>query len=114
MIHPTRGIYCNRTLNLHGLGAIGYDMDYTLIHYQMEVWEEHAYSYLREALAKVGLPVENLEFDPSLVTRGLIIDLELGNVVKANRFGYVKAACHGETFLGYDELRRTYSRTRID
>lgn len=114
MIHPTRGIYCNRTLNLHGLGAIGYDMDYTLIHYQMEVWEEHAYGYLREALLKMGWPVGDLQFDPTLVTRGLIIDLALGNVVKANRFGYVKAARHGQRFLSYDELRSTYARTRID
>ncbi|HEX8298081.1 MAG TPA: 5'-nucleotidase domain-containing protein, partial [Rubricoccaceae bacterium] len=28
--HP-RGLFCNRTLNLRNIGAIGYDMDYTLV-----------------------------------------------------------------------------------
>jgi hypothetical protein len=36
---PGRGLYCNRTLNLRALRAIGYDMDYTLVHYQVEAWE---------------------------------------------------------------------------
>ncbi|MEF8865101.1 MAG: 5'-nucleotidase domain-containing protein, partial [Salinibacter sp.] len=31
----SRGLFCNRTLNLRGIQAIGYDMDYTLIHYHM-------------------------------------------------------------------------------
>jgi 5'-nucleotidase len=30
-----RGIFCNRTLNLRSLGAIGYDLDYTLVHYHV-------------------------------------------------------------------------------
>ncbi|MEF8940542.1 MAG: 5'-nucleotidase domain-containing protein, partial [Salinivenus sp.] len=34
-IDAARGLFCNRTLNLRGIQAIGYDMDYTLIHYHM-------------------------------------------------------------------------------
>lgn len=34
---PERGIFCNRTLNMRSIRAIGYDMDYTLIHYHSEV-----------------------------------------------------------------------------
>ena len=30
-----RGIFCNRTLNLNAIRAIGYDLDYTLVHYRM-------------------------------------------------------------------------------
>ncbi len=37
-----RGVYCNRTLNLRSIRAIGYDMDYTLIHYHVEEWERRA------------------------------------------------------------------------
>ena len=42
---PRRGIYCSRTLNLHAIQAIGYDMDYTLIHYHVQEWERLAYTY---------------------------------------------------------------------
>jgi len=109
-----RGIFCNRTLNLRGIRAIGYDMDYTLIHYVTEAWEQRAYEHLRDRLAAAGLPVGDLAFDPTFVIRGLILDLELGNVVKANRFGYVKRAFHGTALLDYETQRKTYARTIID
>lgn len=37
----------------------------------------------------MGCPTEGLRFDRSLVIRGLIMDTELGNLVKADRFGWV-------------------------
>ena len=57
-----RGIFCNRTLNLRSIQAIGYDMDYTLIHYNVEEWERRSYAYLKEKLALQGWPVDRLEF----------------------------------------------------
>ncbi|NNE36618.1 MAG: hypothetical protein HKN13_15400, partial [Rhodothermales bacterium] len=92
-------LFCNRTLNLRRIRAIGYDMDYTLVHYHMKAWEERTYSYIKEKLESTGWPVATLTFDPNLVMRGLIIDTELGNVVKADRFGYVKYAFHGSSAM---------------
>ena len=109
-----REIFCNRTLNLRGIKAIGYDMDYTLIHYHVEAWERRAYEYLRETLAAQGWPVGHLEFDPGFVIRGLMIDTTLGNIVKADRFGYIKRACHGTAFMEFDAQRVTYARTLVD
>ncbi len=109
-----REVFCNRTLNLRAIRAIGYDMDYTLVHYHVETWERRAYEFVRQRLVDVRWPVAALQFDPSLVARGLIIDTELGNVVKANRFGYVKRAFHGTRPLDFDEQRRVYSRTVVD
>jgi HAD superfamily 5'-nucleotidase-like hydrolase len=109
-----RGIFCNRTLNLRSIRAIGYDMDYTLVHYVTEAWEHEAYEHLRRRLGALGWPVEGLSFDPSFVIRGLVLDVALGNVVKANRFGYVKHAFHGTRPLDYDEQRRVYGRTIVD
>lgn len=111
---PGRGIYCNRTLNLRSIKAIGYDMDYTLIHYRDDAWEQRAYEHLRRGLAERGWPVADLTYDPGFIMRGLILDAELGNVVKANRFGYIKQAHHGTRPLSFDELRTTYSRTIVD
>jgi HAD superfamily 5'-nucleotidase-like hydrolase len=107
-------IFCNRTLNLRAIGAVGYDLDYTLVHYRVEEWERRAYEHLRAALVELGWPVAGLQFDPRLMIRGLVLDLELGNVVKADRFGYVKRACHGTRLLEFDEQRRLYAQTLVD
>lgn len=109
-----RRIFCNRTLNFRGIRAVGFDMDYTLIHYDADAWERHAYDHVRTRLASLGWPVEDLEFDPNMVALGLILDLEHGNVVKANRFGYVKRAMHGTRMLPFTEQRDLYARDRVD
>jgi HAD superfamily 5'-nucleotidase-like hydrolase len=113
-IPPGRRIYCNRTLNLRSIGAIGYDMDYTLVHYRFEAWERRAYEHIRRLLADEGWPVADLDFDPDLMTRGLIVDTELGNIVKANRFGYVMRASHGTTPMSFESQRAAYLHLPID
>ncbi len=112
--HTSRGLFCNRTLNMRSLKAIGYDMDYTLIHYHVAEWESCAFSYLKERLLDGNWPVRDLTFDPEMAIQGLIIDLERGNIVKANRFGYIKRAYHGTRPIGYDTLRRIYTQTLVD
>jgi len=114
LVPPERGVFSNRTLNLRSIRAIGYDMDYTLIHYHVDAWEGLAYEHTRRRFQARGWPVDELAFDPASVTRGLSIDLELGNLVKANRFGYVIQAAHGTRLLGFDELRRTYAQTSVE
>eukprot|EP00271_Cylindrocystis_brebissonii_P011130 TRINITY_DN2791_c0_g1_i1.p1 TRINITY_DN2791_c0_g1~~TRINITY_DN2791_c0_g1_i1.p1 ORF type:complete len:780 (+),score=160.50 TRINITY_DN2791_c0_g1_i1:243-2582(+) len=109
-----RGIFCSRTLNLRSITTIGYDMDYTLIHYNVNAWEGRAYEYAKENLKAKGFPVEGLTFDEDLVIRGLIMDKENGNLVKADRFGYVKRALHGSTMLSNRSISRLYGRELID
>lgn len=111
---PRRRIFCNRTLNLRTIRAVGFDMDYTLIHYRVEEWEEHAYEHLRGRLSALGWPVDSVSFDPEMVRLGLILDLEHGNIVKANRFGYIKRAAHGTRMLPYEEQRARYGRDLVD
>jgi HAD superfamily 5'-nucleotidase-like hydrolase len=113
MTPAQRRIFCNRTLNLRSIGAIGYDMDYTLIHYNVDRWEQQAYEHIRRHLQHDGWPVDGLAFDPDLVTRGLIIDSRLGNIVKANRFGYVMRAAHGTTMMDFDQQREAYRHRPI-
>ncbi|MCP3140095.1 HAD-IG family 5'-nucleotidase [Pyxidicoccus xibeiensis] len=111
---PERGLFCNRTLNLRAIKAVGYDMDYTLIHYRVEAWERRAYEYIRDRLEAQGWPVGHLTFDPALAIRGLIIDTEKGNLLKANRFGIIKKALHGTRAMEFDAQRDEYSSTLID
>src|SRR3954468_24314462 len=104
-IPRARGIFCNRTLNLRSIRAVGYDMDYTLIHYRTEAWERRAFQHLQRQPAPAGFPVGPLTFHPTFAIRGLILDLELGNLIKCNRFGYVKRAFHGTKALDYEAQR---------
>ncbi|XP_039071346.1 5'-nucleotidase domain-containing protein 4-like [Hibiscus syriacus] len=110
----SRGIFCRRTLNLRSISAIGYDMDYTLIHYNVMAWEGRAYDYCMENLKNMGFPVEGLSFDPDLVIRGLVIDKQNGNLVKADRFGYVKRAMHGTKMLSTQAVSEMYGRELVD
>ncbi len=114
IIPAERRVYCNRTLNMKSIRAIGYDMDYTLIHYHVEQWEMRAYEYLKEQFLADGWPVEQLKFDPKFVSRGLVIDTENGNLIKANRFGFIKKAMHGTLLMSYEDQRALYSGSLID
>jgi 5'-nucleotidase len=113
-IQDQRGVFCNRTLNMRTIRAIGYDMDYTLIHYKVDEWEGRAYAYVKEKLQTIGWPVDELEFDANEVIRSLTLDTQLGNTLKVDRFGYVKRACHGTRPIQFKEQRKIYARTLID
>ncbi|WZZ74495.1 5'-nucleotidase domain-containing protein 4-like isoform X2 [Brassica napus] len=112
--HSPRGIFCSRTLNLRSISVIGYDMDYTLMHYNVMAWEGRAYDYCMENLKSMGFPVDGLSFDPELVIRGLMIDKEKGNLIKADRFGYVQRAMHGTNMLSKKAVSEIYGRELVD
>ncbi|MGI9622466.1 MAG: HAD-IG family 5'-nucleotidase [Acidimicrobiales bacterium] len=111
---PERGVFANRTLNLRSVRAIGYDMDYTLLHYNVDLWEGAAFRHARDRLVDLGWPVVEFEFDPDAFSLGLTFDLELGNVLKATRFGYVVRAQHGNELLSFEDQRRSYSEAVVD
>ncbi|HJV22598.1 MAG TPA: HAD-IG family 5'-nucleotidase [Holophagaceae bacterium] len=113
--HPrSRGVFCNRTLNFRSLKAIGYDMDYTLVDYRAEAFEERVYELARASFLDAGWPVGELRFDAEMVARGLVIDLKTGNLVKANRFGFVKRAFRGTRALSFSEQRDAYGQTLVE
>ena len=114
VVPPERRVWCNRTLNLRSIKAVGYDMDYTLVHYRTAEWERAAFERALGPLARRGWPVSGLTFDPTSVIQGLAFDLELGNLVKATRFGYIIKAHHGTRPLTFDEQRSAYSSTFVD
>jgi 5'-nucleotidase len=110
----SRSVFCNRTFNFRSVHAIGYDMDYTLVNYRVDVFERQVFEYARERFLDLGWPVADLVFDPGMVTRGLVIDTQLGNIVKANRFGLVRRAQHGTAALSFQEQRAVYAALEVD
>jgi HAD superfamily 5'-nucleotidase-like hydrolase len=99
---------------MRSIRAVGFDMDYTLVHYDERAWEARAYAHVQQLLLDAGLPVAHLQFQPDLFARGLVFDRALGNVVKANRFGYVTQAAHGTQLLDHETQRKVYSQVWVD
>jgi len=109
---PERAVFCSQTLNMRSVKLIGYDMDYTLIHYKVKEWEGRAYFYAKANLRQVGFPVDGLEFHPELVSRGLIIDKEKGNMIKVDRFGKVRRAMHGLKRYSFKDMQEVVLNPR--
>ena len=90
---PANRIFCNRSLNMQHIDAVGFDMDYTLAMYKPETFEVLAYTLTCEKLVNVyGYPTEVLryEYDHEYMVRGLVVDKKRGNILKMDRHKYVK------------------------
>ena len=64
---------------------------------------------------EAGYPEElqRLEFKPSFAIRGLLVDRERGNLLKADAHKYVKAAYHGHQKLDKETRHNLYNRESI-
>ncbi|TYI27929.1 hypothetical protein ES332_A05G209600v1 [Gossypium tomentosum] len=109
-------IFCNRSLNMRNIVAIGFDMDYTLAQYKPETFESLAYEgTVRKLVYDLGYPQELLEwtFDWKYMVRGLVLDKKRGNILKMDRHKYVKVAYHGFRELSKEDKVGTYGNTFI-
>ncbi|KAI8472984.1 MAG: purine 5'-nucleotidase [Monoraphidium minutum] len=107
-----RQIFCNRSLNMKQIKAIGWDMDYTIAQYKPKEFEELAYRETVDKLVRAfGYPpsLYSLAFDYSFMMRGLIVDKKRGNVIKVDRHKYVKIAYHGFRALPSEERDDVYN-----
>ncbi len=109
-------VFVNRNLRLPSIGAIGFDLDHTLAHYDPIQVEELAFRTTQNKLVEHrGYPkaVAQIRYDPEFVIRGLVIDREQGNIIKMNYHSYVTRAFHGRRELGKSILK-IYRQERID
>ncbi|MEZ4286762.1 MAG: HAD-IG family 5'-nucleotidase [Polyangiales bacterium] len=112
---PEGRIYCNRNLRMDQVEAVGFDMDYTLAIYRQHEMDQLSIEVTVRKLVDKGYPSELLELDFPLdfPIRGLLIDRKLGNVLKMDRYRYVKKAYHGTRLIDRDERHRLYHRKQI-
>ncbi|MQM06982.1 hypothetical protein Taro_039820 [Colocasia esculenta] len=109
-------IFCNRSLNMRNVVAVGFDMDYTLAQYMPETFESLAYEgTVRKLVYNLGYPSELLEwsFDWEYMVRGLVLDKKRGNILKMDRHKYVKVAYHGFREMSKEDKIATYGNTLI-
>ncbi|KAG5033881.1 hypothetical protein JHK87_008791 [Glycine soja] len=83
-------IFCNRSLNMKNIIAVGFDMDYTLAQYKPETFESLAYQGT----------IKKLVYD-------------LGYPREMDRHKYVKVAYHGFRELSKEDKVGTYGNTLV-
>lgn len=112
----TPKVYINRTLNLRKIRYLGFDMDHTLIRYDSRAFEGKMHDLVLEKLANAGYPAEvkQLPFEYDLAIRGLVMDKQMGNLLKVSRHGSIRAAFHGLNPLDFAIQKKTYGSTYID
>ncbi|XP_052201041.1 uncharacterized protein LOC127807341 isoform X2 [Diospyros lotus] len=107
-------IFCNRSLNMKNIVAVGFDMDYTLAQYKSETFESLAYNgTVKKLVYDLGYASELLEwtFDWKYMVRGLVLDKKRGNILKMDRHKYVKVAYHGFRELSKEDKVAAYGST---
>jgi HAD superfamily 5'-nucleotidase-like hydrolase len=101
---------------MRGIGAIGFDLDYTLANYRVRAIDELAFGLTQRKLVEHrGYPEEilDLAFDPSFVVRGLVVDRRRGNLLKMDYHNYVKRSSHGTRPMDDEQRKRIYRTRRI-
>ncbi|CAK8568993.1 unnamed protein product [Lathyrus sativus] len=109
-------IFCNRSLNMKNIVAVGFDMDYTLAQYKPETFESLAYQgTIKKLVYDLGYPSEllNWSFNWKYMVRGLVLDKKRGNILKMDRHKYVKVAYHGFKELSKEDKVGTYGNTLV-
>jgi HAD superfamily 5'-nucleotidase-like hydrolase len=104
-------IYVNRSLNMGSIKVIGFDMDHTLAPYNREAFESLAFRETLKKFIAAGYPEEllRLNFNQHFLIRGLLVDMDRGNVLKVDGHKYVKLAFHGQTRLDKETRHRLYN-----
>ncbi|MBI2897377.1 MAG: HAD-IG family 5'-nucleotidase [Deltaproteobacteria bacterium] len=96
---------------MEGISTIGFDMDYTLaIYKQPEIDRLSVIATVDKLVVERGYPAElkELPFDCGFPIRGLLIDKDRGNILKMDRYKYVKSAYHGSVELPREERHLLY------
>lgn len=106
-----RRLFVNRNLRFDLVTTVGFDMDYTLAIYRQEAMDRLSIDATAQKLCgQLGYPDCLLEapYRTDFPIRGLLIDRKYGNILKMDRYRYVKRAYHGMRELDRDERHKLY------
>ena len=100
-------VFCNRDINFEEIDAIGFDMDYTLAMYnQVEMDRISVELTVERLITERGYPkaIRTIEPKADFAIRGLVLDSQLGNILKLDSHRHVGRAYHGFEELGEQAL----------
>lgn len=99
-------IYANNYLNYGDLKVIGFDLDYTLVSYTVEL-QTLIYNLARDVLVSAyGYPsdLSSIQFDPKFAIRGLTVDARHGVLSKLS---HLQKLAINRTYRGKQQLSPT-------
>ncbi|XP_075159714.1 5' nucleotidase A [Haematobia irritans] len=93
---------------------IGFDLDGTLLRYNLNNMVPLEYNILIKYLMEKGYPRAMLDkkFDSDFIQKGLIVDADRGNLLKLAYNGEILRAAHGTRFLSSEEIEEVYGMSR--
>lgn len=110
-------VFVNRTLNMKKIKLIGFDMDYTLVPYNVEAFERLTFRLAVNRLVDaLGYPekVRSLKFDFNSAIVGLIIDRRNGFLLQLSRYNKVKTSRFGTEEVPFSLQNRIYENRAVD
>jgi 5'-nucleotidase len=114
-LSASRRIFANRDLKLSRIDWVGFDMDYTLVLYIQRQMDQLSIEATTSKLVARGYPdwLLKLTYPLHFPIRGLLIDKQLGHVLKLNRFKVVRRGFHGLRELTRNDLRALYYERKL-
>lgn len=106
------------TMRFTDYDCIGFDLDNTLLRYNLTEMVELEYNVLAKYLIEhKGYPADHLKLpmkdNIDFLQRGLIIDFLRGNILKIAYDGYISMASHGTKQLTDEEIVQIYGKDRM-
>lgn len=114
----TSGGLAMDTFRFTDYDVIGFDLDNTLLRYNITNLVYMEYEMLAEFLVdKRGYGGKHLlkplmDDDLDFMQKGLLLDFERGNVIRVSPDGVIRRACHGTRLLNMDQIRQMYPEQR--
>lgn len=105
-------VFVNRTLRLDLVRVVGFDMDYTIAQYGVDLEHLQSRMTLRRLVEVHGYPPEvgRIDYDPSFPMRGTVIDKTRGHIFKMDSHKHVERVLHGMRRLPKEERHKAYRR----
>lgn len=108
---------CEKNIfSLADYDCVGFDLDNTIVKYNVKNMIYHEYNVLAEFLVKRGYSKEFLlkpvDEGSDFMQKGLIVDFERGNLLRVCPDGSIQIASHGTTFLTKAEVTEIYGEKK--
>lgn len=107
------------TFNFRDYDVVGFDLDNTLLQYNLTNLFKLQYSFLSKYLTEkkgyssIALSGELTDKDADFIQRGLFLDLSRGNVLHLKNDGFIIKATHGTKLMSDVSVENTYGKNRI-
>lgn len=115
-MNKSDSVKSGKKFSLANYDCIGFDLDNTVVRYNVKNMIYHEYRVLSEFLIERGYSKEFLakpfEEGVDFMQKGLVLDFERGNLLRICPDGTIQKASHGTKFMTKDEITEIYGESK--